>query len=146
MTVELGDRLRARVARELITRRGEGSLASEDEYVLRNALVREAAFAMLTEEDQALAHRLAGAWLSREGEHQAAVLADPFEREGDADRAIGGHQRAAPLSLLVNNEHGPRRERGGRAHVDDRGEALRPVVAQRARGSILGTPNKTDRF
>ena len=45
--------------REVLVRRGEGRFPGEHEYVFRHALVREAAYAMLTEDDRALGHRLA---------------------------------------------------------------------------------------
>jgi eukaryotic-like serine/threonine-protein kinase len=49
----------------------------------RHALLREAAYAMLTDDDRRLGHRLAGQWLEANGEQDAAALAEHYHR-GDA--------------------------------------------------------------
>jgi tetratricopeptide (TPR) repeat protein len=102
-TADVGARLRDLSQRELISRRPAGRFQGDEEYVFRHALVREAAYAMLTDADRALGHRLAGDWLERAGEHQAAVLAEHFERGGDAERAIGWHRRAAEQAQEAND-------------------------------------------
>src|SRR5262249_7428158 len=61
--------------RELVSQGPESRFAGETELVFRHALVREAAYAMLTEEDRVLGHRLAGAWLEAMGESDAFALA-----------------------------------------------------------------------
>ena len=91
------------VDREIIARQGSGRFPGEDEYVFRQALVREAAYAMLTEADRALGHRLAGDWLERAGETEAAVPAEHFERGGEPARAIGWYRRAAEQALEGND-------------------------------------------
>ncbi|WP_437291772.1 protein kinase domain-containing protein [Sorangium sp. So ce406] len=89
--------------RELIVRgRGE-SLAGEAEYTFRHALIREAAYGMLTERDRELGHWLAGEWLERAGEADAALLAEHFERGGDPGWAAVWYQRAAEQALLGND-------------------------------------------
>ncbi len=85
--------------REVVTWRGEGKFPGEEEYAFRQGLVREAAYAMLTPPDRELGHRLAGEWLERAGEAEAAALADHFERGGCPDRAIVWYRRAAEQSL-----------------------------------------------
>ncbi|KYF67942.1 serine/threonine-protein kinase PknK [Sorangium cellulosum] len=90
-------------AREWIARRPESSLRGEVEYGFRHALVREAAYDMLTDEDRALGHRLAGGWLDAAGEHDAAVLAEHFERGGELGRAAGCYARAAEQALAGND-------------------------------------------
>jgi tetratricopeptide (TPR) repeat protein len=121
------------VNREIVTKRREGRFADPTEYVFRHALLREAAYAMLTDEDRALGHRLAGAWLKAAGERDAIVLAEHFERGGDhasaaewwkvaADQALEGDDLASAI------EHA---ERGARAGAE--GEnlgALRLVQAE----------------
>ena len=47
----------------------------DTEYGFRHALVREAALAMLTDDDRTLGNRLAAEWLEEMGEPDAAVLA-----------------------------------------------------------------------
>src|SRR5262249_41468220 len=88
---------------ELIGRRPQPRFPGEAEYGFRHALVREAAYAMLTDEDRRLGHRLAGEWLLGAGEHEAAVLAEHFERGGEPARALGWYQRAAEQAIEGND-------------------------------------------
>jgi len=91
------------VAREVIHVRGAGKFPNEIEYTFRHALVRDAAYAMLTDRDRALGHRLAGAWLERVGESDAMLLAEHFERGGERETAAGFYQRAAEHALEGND-------------------------------------------
>ncbi|HEY2366109.1 MAG TPA: serine/threonine-protein kinase PknK, partial [Polyangiaceae bacterium] len=97
------DRLEELVRLELVTRRSESRFAGEEELTFRHALVRDAAYAMLTDEDRALGHQLAGAWLESHGERDAAVLAQHFDRGGDPVHAIPHYVRAALQSLEGND-------------------------------------------
>ena len=81
--------------REVITVREPGRFAGEQEYTFRHATVREAAYAMLTDDDRVLGHKLAGEWLARAGERDAAVLARHFELGGESARAVSFYLRAA---------------------------------------------------
>jgi hypothetical protein len=96
---ETAPRLRERLAeltdRELVAPRREGRFGGEDEHVFRHAIVREAAYAMLTDRDRATGHRLAGAWLEAAGEREAIVLAEHFARGGEGARAVPWFLRAA---------------------------------------------------
>ncbi|WP_437617907.1 serine/threonine-protein kinase [Sorangium sp. So ce1151] len=92
--------------REVIARRGEGSLPGEVEYSFQHAIVREAAYGMLTEGDRRLGHRLAGDWLSRAGAAGAAdamALAEHFERGGELSRAAAAYCRAAEQALRAQD-------------------------------------------
>ena len=100
---QLDDWLDTLVEREVIKRRGPGKFPEEEEYSFRHALVREAAYAMLTEEDRALGHRLAGEWLDHAGEGAAVVLAEHFERGRQSVRAASAYQRAADQALAAND-------------------------------------------
>jgi tetratricopeptide (TPR) repeat protein len=80
---------------ELVTRRPDTRFPGEEELAFRHVLVRAAAYATLTEEDRVLGHRLAGRWLEDHGEPDAVVLAEHFERGGDAPSAIRWYRRAA---------------------------------------------------
>ena len=98
--------LESLVEREVITKRSAGATGKfpdEDEFSFRHALVRDAAYAMLTEEDRRLGHRLAGDWLERAGEHEAVVLAEHFERGGDVVHAVSAYRRAAEQALEAND-------------------------------------------
>jgi tetratricopeptide (TPR) repeat protein len=85
--------------RELVTIRAQSRFPGEVEGTFRHALVREAAYAMLTEEDKVLGHRLAGAWLEARGERDAIALAQHFDRGGEPARAIAHYVRAAAQAL-----------------------------------------------
>jgi tetratricopeptide (TPR) repeat protein len=97
----LAPRLTDLVRRELIVRRPISRFPSEVEYAFRHALLREGAYAMLTEVDRKLGHGLAGAWLesvpgvSAErygiiGDHfvRAEVWDNPAEAAALAEKAV----------------------------------------------------------
>jgi tetratricopeptide (TPR) repeat protein len=83
------------VEREVLVHRPESRFPGEREFAFRHALLREGAYAMLTEEDRKLGHRLAGEWLVEQGESAAIVLAEHFERGGEPARAARFYLRAA---------------------------------------------------
>ncbi|WP_437832708.1 serine/threonine-protein kinase [Sorangium sp. So ce1153] len=119
-------------AREWIARRPESSLKDEAEYAFRHALVREAAYDMLTDEDRALGHRLSGGWLEAAGEHDAAVLAEHFERGGERGRAAGCYVRAAEQALAGNDLGGVVRSADRAIRCGAAGELLGAVSLLRA--------------
>lgn len=86
-------------ARELVARRAPPLFAGEEEYVFRDARVREAAYEMLTEEDRALGHRLAAAWLEAQGERTPSLLGEHHERGGDREQAVRWFSLAAHDAL-----------------------------------------------
>jgi len=90
-------------AREVVTPRAAGKFPGEAEYVFRHDTVREAAYAMLTDGDRALGHRLAGAWLARVGEPSPTALAEHHERGGEPQAAVAWWRRAAELALGGND-------------------------------------------
>src|SRR5262249_4095499 len=65
-------------ARELVARAATGERREDLELTFTHALVREAAYAMLTNEDRVLGHRLAGAFLESAGAGDAMALAEHF--------------------------------------------------------------------
>jgi hypothetical protein len=83
------------VEREILVRRPESRFAGEEELSFRHALLREGAYATLTEADRALGHRLAGEWLEARGEQDARALATHFEKGGDGPAAGRHYLRAA---------------------------------------------------
>jgi tetratricopeptide (TPR) repeat protein len=85
--------------RELVTPRTTSRFPAVVEYVFRHALVREAAFGMLTPEDAERGHRLAGRWLEENGEPDAFVLAQHFDRGADPENALSWFQTAAEEAL-----------------------------------------------
>lgn len=91
-TTQVGDRLRQLADAEVLVRRGEG-------YGFRHELLREASYALLTEADRALGHRLAGRWLMETGEGDPAVLAEHFARGDEPELAGRWFCRAAEQAL-----------------------------------------------
>jgi hypothetical protein len=73
------------------------------DFVFCHAFVREAARAMLTVSDRVLGHKLAGAWLEREGGQDPAVIANHFEHGGEMTRAIEWYLCAAESLLKAND-------------------------------------------
>ncbi|AUX32152.1 MULTISPECIES: serine/threonine-protein kinase PknK [Sorangium] len=100
--------------RELIARRPDAKFHGEVEYAFRHALLRDAVYEMLTEDDRALGHRLAGEWLAQSGETDAMVLATHFELGGERGRAIDCYRRAAEQAL-GGNDYAAAIERAERA-------------------------------
>lgn len=97
--VALGDL----VARELIQQQSQSRFAAEIEFMFGHDLLRECAYAMLTEADCTLGHRLAGAWLEEHGEPDAMLLAHHFERGDDPLRAASAYRRAAEHALEADD-------------------------------------------
>ncbi len=89
--------------REIILRRRTSRVAGEIEYTFHHALVRDAAYAMLTDADRALGHKLAGEWLERAGETDPMVLAEHFDRGADLPRALRWYRRGAEQALEGND-------------------------------------------
>jgi len=89
------------VERELVARVPTSKFSHDHEYTFHHALVREAAYAMLTESDRKLGHQLAGEWLEKAGETDAVVLAEHYERGGESEKAALAYQRAAEHALVA---------------------------------------------
>lgn len=99
--------------REVVFPRGSGPAR---EFAFRHALLHDAAYEMLTPQDRTLCHHRAGEWLEAEGEREAIVLVEHFERGGDLLRAAQ-HCRPAAVQALDANDLGAaidRVERGVR--------------------------------
>src|SRR5262249_21711767 len=56
---------------EIITKQPESRIAGQDEWLFRQALVRDAAYASILEEDRGALHLAAGAWLESVGDVDA---------------------------------------------------------------------------
>jgi predicted ATPase len=83
---EMGEWLENLVMRDLVQRQADGSEVS---YRLRNKLVREAAYRMLTSADRVLGRRLARAWLQGAGRTLPDYLSAPSTHSG-VGAATGG--------------------------------------------------------
>jgi hypothetical protein len=95
------------------------------EYSFRHALLRDAAYSLLTEADRRAGHGLAGDYLARMGETEPMVLAEHYRLSGEPARAAVFYAHAA--------EH---------ATADGSDEMLRRIelgIACGATGETLGT-------
>ena len=88
------------VEREILFARPFGN---SREHVFRHALHRDAAYALLPPESAVVGHRLAGEFLEQEGERDAIVLADHFERGNEALRAVRWLRVAANQAMEAND-------------------------------------------
>ena len=92
----------ARLAeQEMLAVRPQSRYPGQRELAFRHALLREGAYATLTEEDRRHGHRLAGEWLEQHGETDPMVLASHFEKGGAGERAATYYLRAAEQAVLV---------------------------------------------
>jgi len=102
-TTEIDQWLAVLIDRELVSRRNECRFPGQEELTFRSALVREAAYAMLTDDDRVLGHRLAAGWLEHVGETDAVVLAEHWERAKEPANARGWYESAAVAALEGND-------------------------------------------
>ncbi len=103
---DVGEWLDELVVREVISQNETSRFPGEAEYRFQHALMREGAYAMLTDDDRMLGHALAGAWLERAGEQDALVLAEHFIRGDERMRAVPCFVRAARQALEGNDFDG----------------------------------------
>jgi hypothetical protein len=87
------------VSAELVERQRDG-------FAFRHALVRDAAYALLTAADRTLGHGLVAKWLAAEATPHLAVVAWHFERGGQTDLAARWYARAAEHALVHNDLEG----------------------------------------
>jgi eukaryotic-like serine/threonine-protein kinase len=85
---DVAEGLEALVAREVFESVKNARFAGHIEYTFRHALLREAAYAMLTNEDRVTGHSLAGEWLESVGARDPLMLAYHFEVGEQSGRAL----------------------------------------------------------
>ena len=86
-------------SQELIVAAPGSRFPGSTEHRFRHALVRDAAYGMLSEADRILGHGLAGGWLEQAGDTDAMELAEHFERGHEGPRAVAWFLRAAEQAL-----------------------------------------------
>ena len=143
--IEVAGWIEQLVERELVTPVRESRLFDQVEYRFRHSLVREAAYAMLTDRDRMRGHLQAGEWLDvrfhvgealDRGTIEAVVLAEHFERGGEPWRAAGWYQRAAEQAL-EGDDLAAAIDRAERAIVSLRLDAATSTAEQRERIGLL---------
>jgi len=125
----VGEWLTKLVEQEVLTARPESRLPGERELRFRHALLREGAYAMLTDDDRRVGHRLAGEWLEQRGETNPMVLAGHFERGGEGGKAGTYYLHAAEQASLA----GDLSSAEARVHL-----GLACGVSAEVRASLLG--------
>src|SRR5262249_21995616 len=100
---DVSDAIDRLAARELVARAATPEGRGHAELMFAHALVREAAYAMLTAEDGRRAPRLGGAWVGQGGAGAAMALAEHFRRGGEPVRAVRWYERAAAEALRAND-------------------------------------------
>ncbi|MBL9102683.1 MAG: protein kinase [Myxococcales bacterium] len=102
------------VEQELLVKRPHSRLPDEVEYSFRHALVREAAYSLLADEDRARAHHRAADYLERAGEADPRVLAEHWHRADEPSRAAPYDLEAAEQAYAAGDHAGTLRhaERG----------------------------------
>ncbi len=128
--VTLAEPLHVLVAAEVIAERSEGRRAAgEETYGFRHALLREAAYALWTDDDRARAHRLAGEHLLAAADYEPAEIAEHFNRGGDLGRAAIFYEEAAERALACHDIEGA---------LAKSGRALECGADGERRGRMLG--------
>lgn len=79
---------------ETITRQPQSRIAGQQEWIFRQALVRDAAYASILDEDRAEMHLGAGAWLESVGDVDLGLIARHVDAGGDLPRAVILYARA----------------------------------------------------
>ncbi|MEM9492544.1 MAG: hypothetical protein AAGC55_25575, partial [Myxococcota bacterium] len=110
---------------EFIQRAASSRFARQQQYMFHHALIREATYGTLTDQDRALGHRLAGEWLEQCGETDAVVLAEHFEKGGELSKAASWYVRATQQALESDS-------------LDDVHERAERGVSCGAKGAALG--------
>ena len=81
-------------------------LEGTDELVFRHALVRQAAYALLTDADRKLGHRLAALHLAADAGADEWTVAFHFREAGEGERAAGYYLQGAERALAGNDYAG----------------------------------------
>ena len=87
--------LQTLIGAEIIEPHGESRLLNEVEYKFRHALVRDAAYGLLSDKERVLSHQAAGRYLEAAGEPDPMVLAEHYERGHVPAQAARCYSRAA---------------------------------------------------
>jgi len=126
----LDEALRLLTAAEILELRPESRFPQEQEYRFRHALMRDAAYGLLTDDERIQGHRLAGEWLEAMHEQDAVVIAEHFVQGRQAARALKHFVQAAEQCC----ENG---DTNGTMAIATRGLAQDPDPV--SRGALLAT-------
>lgn len=99
----LDQELRKLIAAELVESSVSDIPSRGSEFQFRHALMRDAAYSLLTIEDRTLGHRLAGRYLEAHGERDPILLAEHFHKGKELPSAARHLLRAAERALAVSH-------------------------------------------
>jgi tetratricopeptide (TPR) repeat protein len=120
---------------ELLAVEPRSRFADEVEYHFRHALVRDAAYAMLTDEDRTLGHALAADWLSSRVD-DGALLAHHFATGNRPNAAAKWYVRAAEQALAAHDFDALSRHRGRAIECGAGPEVLAPAWLAEAEAQL----------
>jgi tetratricopeptide (TPR) repeat protein len=108
--------------------------AGDDAFSFRHALLREAAYASLTDDDRVLGHKLAARRLEARGSPDAMSVADHFARGREESAATAAYVRAAERALEAGDFDAPKvaLDRATACGADEASRALLEGLAARA--------------
>ncbi len=111
---------------ELLLRVPEARFAGAREYRFRHALLRDATYQMMTDEDRRAAHRVAGYWLECYDAKDSSTIAGHFEAAGASERALHWLAKAAKTAIDAGDT-------ASTIELADRGVRLGALGAERGR-------------
>jgi tetratricopeptide (TPR) repeat protein len=141
------------VSREVVERRAESRFSGLAELAFRHALVRDAAYELLLDDDRERAHREAARWLAAHGEADHQALARHYELGGERASALPHYARAAEAALVANDFKGATTfaEKALAGTPDDPGRGLLLLLIAEAkrwsgdlRGALAAASRATD--
>lgn len=103
---ELADALRTLCEAEVIQQSADSRLSGETAYGFRHALVRDAAYRLLTDADLEMGHRLAAGFLEGAGERDPVIIAEHYELGNERACAAALYARAAEQFYERHEQHG----------------------------------------
>jgi hypothetical protein len=90
-------------ARQVLRRRDDGTATPEGSFAFAHALVRDAAYDLLTDSDRQLGHRLAAQWLEGAGRGAFVTCAEHYARAGDRAAAGRSYLSAAVEAFEIGD-------------------------------------------
>jgi hypothetical protein len=100
---DVDDALQRLTGAEILEDRRDSRFPGEREVRFRHALMRDAAYGLLTADDRADGHRAAAQYLEARGAPDALVLAEHLVQGREAERAIRYYVQAAEQSYETND-------------------------------------------
>jgi len=92
---ELAASINSLVEAEVLSPQSGSPYANERQYGFRHALIRDAAYSLLTDKDVSSGHLAAARFLEQTGEKEPLVLAEHYRRGGDIEQTFSLYLRAA---------------------------------------------------